>query len=268
MQALSRLIGFARPRAFVIIFGFVLMICSTAADLIPTYLQMPLIDDVLIPRKFDYVWLYIVGFAGAWILTWLLTWARTYVLAYASEAIAADLRNRTYAHLQSLSIDYFGGKRTGDLIARVSTDTDRICYFLSVYVLDFANDLLMLLMTAALLLSINPNLAIVSLVPLPVIAFMVHKVRTRLRRGFQLGTRTWGEMTSVLADTIPGIRVVKAFAQERREVDRFNQANDRVFQANNRVNTLWAFFGATVVFLCNIGVLVIWIFGVYQIIRT
>ena len=265
MQALSRLIGFAKPRAFVIIFGFVLMLCSTAADLFPTYLLMPLINKVIKPRQFEYAWLYIVGFAGAWIITWLLTWARTYVLAYASEAIAADLRSRTYAHLQSLSIDYFGGKRTGDLIARISTDTDRICYFLSVYALDFANDLLMLLMTATLLLSINPYLAVVSLVPLPIIAYLVHKVRTRLRRGFQLGTRTWGEMTSVLADTIPGIRVVKAFAQEHREVDRFKQANDRVFQANNRVNTIWAFFGATVVFLCNIGVLVIWIFGVYLI---
>ncbi len=110
MQALSRLIGFAKPRALIILFGFFLMICSTAADLIPTYLQMPLINKVLIPRQFEYAWLYIVGFAGAWTLTWLLTWARTYVLAYASEAIAADLRNRTYAHLQSLSIDYFGGK--------------------------------------------------------------------------------------------------------------------------------------------------------------
>jgi ATP-binding cassette, subfamily B, bacterial len=267
MQTLARLIGFAKPRALVILFGFILMVCSTAADLVPTYLKMPLINDVLIPRQFGYAWYYIVGFAGAWILTWLLTWARTYVLAYASEGIAADLRSRTYAHLQSLSIDYFGAKRTGDLIARVSTDTDRICYFLSVYVLDFANDLLMLVMTATLLLSINYKLAIVSLVPLPLIAYLVHRVRTRLRRGFQLGTRTWGEMTSVLADTIPGIRVVKAFAQERREVDRFNQANNRVFQANNRVNTLWSFFGATVVFLCNIGVLVIWVFGMYQIIR-
>jgi ATP-binding cassette subfamily B protein len=265
MQTLSRLISFAKPRALIILFGFLLMICSTAADLVPTYLKMPLIDKVLIPRQFQYVWVYLVGFAGAWILTWVLTWARTYVLAYASEAIAADLRNRTYAHLQSLSIEYFGGKRTGDLIARVSTDTDRICYFLSVYVLDFANDLLMLVMTAVLLLTIDPYLAIVSLVPLPIIAYLVHKVRTRLRRGFQLGSRTWGEMTSVLADTIPGIRVVKAFAQERREIDRFNQANTRVFQANNRVNTLWSFFGATVVFLCNVGVLVIWAFGVYQI---
>ena len=77
-------------------------------------------------------------------LAWLLAWGRTYVMAWVSERIAADLRNRTYGHMQGLSLEFFGGKRTGDLISRVSTDTDRICYFLSVYVLDFANDVLML----------------------------------------------------------------------------------------------------------------------------
>ena len=79
----------------------------------------------------------------------MLGWARTYVLAWVSERIAADLRNRTYAHLHTLSLEFFGGKRTGDLISRVSTDTDRICYFLSVYLLDFATDVLMIVMTAA-----------------------------------------------------------------------------------------------------------------------
>ena len=71
---------------------------------------------------------------------------------------------------------------------------------------------------------------------------MVYMVRSRLRRGFALGMRAWGEMTSVLADTIPGIRVVKAFAQERREIERFRAANDRVFRANCRVNAVWSFF--------------------------
>ena len=58
-------------------------------------------------------------------------------------------------------------------------------------------------------------------VPVPLIAFAVHKVRNRLRQGFHMGGRAWSEMTSVLADTIPGIRVVKAFAQEQREIERF-----------------------------------------------
>ncbi len=93
------------------------------------------------------------------------------------------------------------------------------------------------------------------------IAFLVHHVRNRLRRGFALGTRAWGEMTSVLADTIPGIRVVKAFAQERREVERFHGANDRVFRANCRVNTLWSFFEPVVSLLTALGLAVVWGYG-------
>ena len=96
--------------------------------------------------------------------------------------------------------------------------------------LDFANDVLTLLLTAAIsAVARLRGLTVATLLPLPMIAFLVHRVRNRMRRGFALGTRAWGEMTSVLADTIPGIRVVKAFAQERREIERFRAANDRVF---------------------------------------
>ncbi len=69
-------------------------------------------------------------------------------------------------------------------------------------------------------------------------------------------------MTSVLADTIPGIRVVKAFAQEKREVERFRQANDHVVAANDRVNAVWTFFWPLVGLLNQAGLLVVWAFGV------
>ena len=65
----------------------------------------------------------------------------------ASQQIAADLRNETYAHLQRLSLEFFGGRRTGDLIARIGSDTDRICNFLSGNLVDFASDVLMVIMT-------------------------------------------------------------------------------------------------------------------------
>ncbi len=270
-RALFRLVRFARPHAGMVLLGLVLAIASTGAGLVPPYLTMPLLDNVLIPYQsgepvqFSLVWWYLGGLGGAALLAWLLTWSRTYVLAWVFERVAATLRNETYAHLQRLSLEFFGGKRTGDLIARVSSDTDRICYFLSVYVLDFATDVLMITMTAAILVSIDLYLALATLVPLPLIAYLVHRVRSKLRRGFQAGSRAWGEMTSVLADTIPGIRVVKAFAQERREIERFRRANDRVLAANDRVNTTWSFFGPVVVLLTDAGMLIVWAFGVWQV---
>ena len=259
MQSLFRLKRFAKPQIGHHFARLCALLSGSFVGLIPPTLTIPITNDVLVPRvkgehvEYRLLWLYLGRPGRSRGVGWLLTWARTYVLAWVSERIAADLRNRTYAHCSSLSLEFFGGKRTGDLISRVSTDTDRICYFLSVYLLDFANDVLMLVMTAAILLSLDPLLAAGDALPLPLIAFLVHRVRNRLRRGFALGTRAWGEMTSVLADTIPGIRVVKAFAQEHREIERFRAANDRVLQANDRVNTLWSFFGPIVSLLTDAG---------------
>ncbi|MDQ8033855.1 MAG: ABC transporter transmembrane domain-containing protein, partial [Bordetella sp.] len=269
--ALLRLWRFARPYRFPLLAGFLLTLLGTAATLVPPYLTMPLMDEVLIPYQngvsIDYskVRLYLGGLLASAILAWALGWARTYILAWVSERIGADLRTTTYEHLQQLSLEYFGGKRTGDLMARIGSETDRICVFLSLHLLDFANDVLMIAMTAAILFSINPSLALVTLIPLPFIMWMIHVVRDRLRHGFEKVDRIWSEITNVLADTIPGIRVVKAFAQEKREVQRFREANNRNLEVNDRVNKVWSLFSPTVTLLTEIGLLVVWIFGIWLV---
>jgi ATP-binding cassette subfamily B protein len=269
--ALLRLARFARPYKLPLIVGFVLTLLSTAATLVPPYLTMPLMDDILIPFQngkpinYDLVALYLTGLVVAGLLAWLLGWARTYLLAWVSERIGADLRTATFSHLQTLSLQYFGGKRTGDLMARIGSETDRINIFLSLHLLDFANDVLMIVMTACILISIDPWLALTTLIPLPVIIWMIHLVRHRLRFGFEKVDRSWSELTNVLADTIPGIRVVKAFAQEHREVARFREANDRYLAVNDRINKVWALFAPSVTFLTEIGLLVVWIFGISQV---
>ena len=269
--SLFRLFGVARKYFWMTLLGFLLTLASTASGLIPPYLTMPLMDDYLVPYQGGHAidpemvkW-YLMGLAGAAVVAWALTWAQMYVLAWVSERVSADLRSMTYAHLQRLSLEYFGRKRTGDLISRVSSDTDRICYFLSVYVLDFATDILMLIMTVTILVSIDWELALVTVLPLPLISFLVFRVQGKLARGFSSGNLAWAELTNVLADTIPGIRVVKAFAQEDREVERFRRANERVLHTNDRVNRVWAYFSAVVVLLTELGVLVVWIVGVYRV---
>lgn len=269
--ALLRLWRFARPYRGSLLGGFVLTLLATAATLVPPYLTMPLMDEVLIPFQngapidYDRARLYLLGLLGSALLAWVLGWARTYALAWVSERIGADLRVATYAHLQQLSLEYFGGKRTGDLMARIGSETDRICVFLSLHLLDFATDVLMIAMTAAILVSINPLLALVTLLPLPFIMWLIHLVRDRLRHGFEKVDRVWSEITNVLADTIPGIRVVKAFAQEKREVQRFREANQRNLDVNDRVNRVWALFSPTVTLLTEIGLLIVWAFGIWLV---
>lgn len=293
--SLFRLLQFARPRAGMIFLGFVLTLATTAAGLIPPYLTMPLVDNILVPYQsevervrehvqdpagvdrelaivqergassFRLVPLYLFGLAGAAVAAWALGWGQGAVMAWVSERISADLRNKTYAHLQKLSLEYFGAKRTGDLMSRVSSDTDRICTFLSDSLVDFATDVLMIVGTTIILLSIDPVLAVATLIPFPVIAWLTYRTRNKLQTGFLQGGRTWADMTSILADTIPGIRVVKAFAQETREVERFRASNDRVLEANDRVNAVWTFFWPMVVLLNQVGLIVVWAFGAWRV---
>lgn len=265
-RSLWRLTRFARPRLPIIVFGFALTLLSTAIGLVPPLLTLPLIDEVLVPRKhFEWVPWYIAGLFLTVVVAWLLSWAKTFVMATVSEQISFDLRNRIFEHLQQLSLEFFGGRRTGDLISRVSSDTERICDFLSINLVDFATDLLLIIMTAAILIWIDPMMAAITLIPFPIIGWLIQFFRNRMRQGFARGSAAWAEMVNVLADTIPGIRVVKAFAQEYREVDRFTARNAQVLYTNTRVNRLWAAFGPIISLTTEIGLLVIWAFGAYRI---
>jgi ATP-binding cassette subfamily B protein len=268
---LFRLWRFAHPYRLQLLAGFLLTLAATAATLVPPYLTMPLMDEVLIPYQngkpinTGLVMQLLGGLLGSALLAWALGWARTYILAKVSERIGADLRTITYEHLLRLSLEYFGAKRTGDLMARIGSETDRICVFLSLHLLDFATDVLMIVMTAAILFSINPWLALVTLVPLPFIAWAIHVVRDRLRTGFEKIDRVWSEVTNVLADTIPGIRVVKAFAQETREAARFSEANRHNLLVNDKINKVWSLFTPSISLFTEIGLLVVWAFGIWQV---
>ncbi|MDB5931095.1 MAG: transporter, partial [Polaromonas sp.] len=270
---LLRLWRFARPYRWQLLSGFLLTLASTAATLVPPYLTIPLMDDILIPfqngRQIEpgKVGLILGGLLGAAVLGWALNWARTYLLALVSERIGADLRTATFDHLLELSLDYFGAKRTGDLMSRIGSETDRICVFLSLHALDFATDVLMIGMTAAILFSINPWLALATLLPLPFIGWMIHVVRDKLRTGFEKIDRVWSDVTNVLADTIPGIRVVKAFAQEKREAQRFRVVNQHNLAVNDKLNKVWSLFSPTVSLLTEIGLLVVWAFGIWLMSR-
>jgi ATP-binding cassette subfamily B protein len=274
---LLRLFGFARPRLGKVLLGFGLTLATTAVGLIPPYLTMPLVDEVLVPWQsraapgFDAAQrtlvLYLGGLGLAAVVAWLLAWAQGAVLAWVSELISADLRNRAFSHLTRLSLRYFGGKRTGDLISRISSETDRLCSFLSDTLIDFVTDILMIVGTSAVLFSLDPLLALAALVSFPPIAWFMVRVRGSLTHGFLRGGRVWSQMTNILADTIPGIRVVKAFSQEQREIKRFEEANQRIVDVNNRVNALWTSFWPLVALLNQVGLLVVWAVGAYQVLH-
>ncbi|MGE5786347.1 MAG: DUF1854 domain-containing protein [Myxococcales bacterium] len=271
-----RLLAFTRSRLWPVGVGLLLTFAATTVGLVPPYLTMPLVDKVLVPyqtrvyagtadQALHEVGYYLVLLLGSAILTWMLAWAQGWVLARVAERVTADLRNRTFNHLHRLSLNYFGGKRTGDLITRISTDTERLCSFFSDTLVDFIADVLMIVGTVVVLFVLDPGLAVATVLSFPPIAILILRVRGRLNSGFLRTGRAWSAMTSLLTDSISGIRVVKAFSQEAREVQRFNSVNRRILDVNDRINALWTFFWPLVALLNQLGLLVVWAVGAYQV---
>lgn len=271
-KPLLRLLTFSRPWLGLMIFGFALTIASTGTSLIGPWLTMSLVDDVLIPLqsatqevKINHVYHFMLLLGGAALLTWVLQWATTYVISRVAEHVTSHMRRMTFEHLQKLSLTYFGKKRTGDLISRIGSDTDNISLFISVDFIDFTCDVMTILFTAVILFTIHPVLALAALGPLPIVGWLVQWVRSRLRGGFAAASRAWSAMNSVLSDTIPGVRVVKAFAQEQREIERFREQDQQIFDTNDRVNRTWSFFDPTITLLTDIGLLIVWGVGAYSV---
>lgn len=269
---LRRLLLFSRPWLRLIALGLGLTIAATSAGLLSPWITGVLVDEVLIPMQtgtrglnFARIMPYAAVLLGTAVLAWLLKWGRTFVVARIAELVTSRMRRELFEHLQRLSLIYFNKKRTGDLISRISSDTDRISLFISLTFIDFVCDVFQFVFTAIILFKIHPWLALAALGPVPVVAWLVRLVRGQLRSGFAAASRAWGLMTSVLSDTIPGVRVVKAFAQEEREIERFRQADHHVFSTNDRVNRTWSFFTPMIEMFTDFGLLIIWVAGAFTV---
>lgn len=269
--SLFRLWRFAKPYLNQLILGFVFILAGTAASLVPPYLTMPLMDNVLIPYQAGKVVnprvaeFYILGLLAASFIAWVFNWARTYIIARVSERIGVDLRVETYKHLIGLSQDYFHGKRTGDLLTRIGKESDDICLFLSLHLLNFLTDGLMLLMMVPILFYIDPKLAFITLLPIPFLFWLILLVRLRLTISFERIARVWSEVINILSETLSGIRIIKVFAQEGREVFRFKSANKRNLLENDHMNKIWSLFSPTSALITEIGIIFVWGFGIWQV---
>lgn len=274
-RPLVRLLAMTLPHRGLLFLGLVLTFAGTAAGLVPAYVTMPLVDEVLVPSQtsatatdaWPEVFKYLVALFGSALLAWLLTWGQGAVLAVVSERVGAQLRNLAFSHLLTLDVEYFDNKRSGDLVSRISSETDRICTFLSDSLVDFISDLLMIAGTCAVLFTLHPSLGVVAVGSFPIIGGVTVLLRRRLSEGFAHGGRVRARMVSLLADAISGIRVVKAFGQEGHESARFADLNQRIVHVNNRTNALWTFFWPLVTFLNQMGLLVVWAFGAWLVLR-
>jgi ATP-binding cassette subfamily B protein len=189
-------------------------------------------------------------------------------MAILGEWVARDLRAELYEHIQRLSLAFFSRKKTGSLITRVSADTDRLWDFLAFGVVDVSLSLVMLAGLGVVLLSLDWRLGLVMTLPVPPLCWLIYRHGESLNRLFIRAWRKWSRVSDVLSDTIPGIRVVKAFNQEDREIARFGARNEDVTAEFNRIHDMWTGFWPLLMLAVHAMTVMVWVIAVPRLLGT
>ncbi|MFN2400149.1 MAG: ABC transporter ATP-binding protein [Gemmatimonadaceae bacterium] len=266
-----RLLQYLRPYRRQLVIGLSAAALITLVSLVPPYLAGFLIDRVVRPAqegKLDLgaaatmAWIAVGAMAVLYVIRQLAALVRLRVMSVMGEWVARDLRAELYAHIQRLSLSFFSRKKTGSLITRVTADTDRLWEFIAFGVVDVSLSIVMLLGLGVVLLTLDWRLGLVMTVPVPLFCWLIYRHGESLNALFIRGWRKWSRVTDVLSDTIPGIRVVKAFNQETREIGRFGERNDAVTAEFNRIHHVWTTFWPLLMFGVHATTVLVWVVAV------
>jgi len=192
--------------------------------------------------------------------------ARRLVAGRVSLAIELDLRNLMYRHLQSLEPAFFDGQQTGQLMSRATVDLQAVRFFLGYGLIFISQSALTILLAAAAMFVLQPGLAALALSPVPFVVLVAARYGRRSRPALQEVQQRIAELTADVEENVSGIRVVKAFAAEPRQLARFEDTVGRVFEQSMIATRLRAFYNPFIGFLPSVGLAVILLVGGRQVI--
>jgi ATP-binding cassette subfamily B protein len=190
---------------------------------------------------------------GAAALRLALSAARRLVAGRVSLGVEFDLRNRVYGHLQELELGFFDEQQTGQLMSRSTVDLQSVRFFLGYGLIFMAQSALTILIAAGVMVGVNPGLAAITLAPTPFVIWVAFVYGRKNRPASQEVQQRIAELTAEAEENVSGVRVVKAFAQEERQLARFRAAVKRVFDQSMISTRLSAFYSPLIAFLPNLG---------------
>src|SRR5512146_2165677 len=194
-----------------------------------------------------------LAIVAAGILRLGLTVVRRVVAGKVSLAVEFDLRQLFYAHLQRLELGFFDSQQTGQLMSRATVDLQAIRFFLGYGLIFITQNLLTITLACIVLVAINPVLALIALLPAPLVVYTASRYNRVSRPAVQEVQQRIAELTAEAEESISGIRIVKAFAREEERQERFTHKVGRVFDQSMFSTRLRAFYNPMISFLPNLG---------------
>lgn len=265
MATFRRLLTFLTPYRGGVAASFAFAAAAMAATVAIPWLTGRAIDAIADGDRDALVTL-AIAVAGTGVLRLALSVARRLVAGRVSLGVEYDLRSRLYAHLQSLELGFFDRQQTGQLMSRVTVDLQSVRWFLGYGLIFIGQALFTILLAAGAMLALRPELAAIALAPVPFVVLAAWRYGRHARPAFQEVQQRVAELTAEAEENVSGIRVVKAFAREGHQRQRFAHRVGRVFDQAMLATRLQAFYAPMIAFLPNLGLAAILLVGGRQVI--
>jgi ABC-type multidrug transport system fused ATPase/permease subunit len=259
-----RLIGFLRPYRRGVFASFLLAVVTMGVSVLIPYLVGRTVDEI--GDHSTNLWPLAIAVAGAGVLRLVFSAARRLVAGQVSLGVEYDLRNRMYEHLQSLELAFFDQQQTGQLMSRATVDLQSVRFFLGYGLVFLIQSAITIVIAAVVMVALEPSLALVALAPTPWVVWIAYRYGRRNRPASQEVQQRIAELTAEVEENIGGVRVVKAFAQEPRQLRRFSGAVKRVFVQSMVSTRLRAFYSPFIGFLPQLGLAALLLVGGHQVI--
>jgi ATP-binding cassette subfamily B protein len=259
LRLFGRLLGFLRPYRRAVVVSFVLAALARGAAAVIPFLVGQTIDHIRAGN--NNLWPLAAAIFAAGLINLAFSSSRRLVAGQVSLGVEYDLRNRMYAHLQSLELGFFDSQQTGQLMSRATVDLQSVRFFLGYGLVFILQSLVTVVVAGALMFSLNPLLALLTLAPMPLIVWVAFRYGRLNRPASQEVQQRIAELTADVEENVSGVRVVKAFAQEPRQLQRFGHSVQRVYDQSMVSTKLQAFYQPLLGFIPTLGMAAVLLVG-------
>jgi ABC-type multidrug transport system fused ATPase/permease subunit len=257
MQVLKRLFSFLTPYWKTLLVSAVLLLGRAGLELAPPLFQRAIVDEIIGLRDLARLGVMVSALVGVYALQQLINAGDMYIRHALGERFILDLRVGLYAYLQRLSLSFFERTSTGELMSRVTNDVNALEHFVTHGSALTAVDLLRLAGGAVVLFLLDARLALLVLLPVPVLAVSLRYFNTRIRPVYRRVRARLGDINAQLQDSLSGIQVIQAFAQEDRALERFATDSENYYRARVQGLRYWATFFPAMRFVASLGMVIV-----------
>ena len=268
-QTLKRLMSYAMRYKKEFILASLSMIVAISISLFTPFINRWFIDQVLVPKTggIREILIFVSALAACQLGRGIMTGVRIRLMTRGGADVSATLRKDVFEKIQALSLGYVSARKAGELMNRVTEDTNAIREFIQDWLSWGLTQILMLLGLIAVIVAINWQLALFVFIPVPLVLYVVMRFRHWMRHAYHTQWSLSDRANTVLQDILSGIRVVKAFGQEKREVGRFSAASRRLSDRIRYNEKTWSTLNPSVNFGLSVGQFFVLLYGGAMVLR-